>query len=847
LDTQKNSTKAKTGDEPAAAELTELRARLDSNRNVLSGILHSNVWRKTASLRRLKYRLRGAVGRLTGLKNPLRVHLETPADGERIRAGLELTGTIDSALPVVMIEVLLDYVVLAQIDPKIKQPTKDDADGKKGHFNFTIPVDAAFAGERLLSVRFRNAIGRIVEIERRITVPGTTPIPQLNQFDQGLVSVRSATDSRASLDLALFLSSGHIFEFAENAAPAVSVILVLYNRAELTLRCLQSLAAHDFRDIELIIVDNDSRDATGELLSRVRGARIIRNSENLHFLKACNAAAALAAGKYILFLNNDAEMCFGAIANAVETLERSPDVGAVGARIILPNGRLQEAGSIIWRDGSTAGFGRGHDPLDLAYAYPRDVDFCSGAFLLTPRELFLGMGSFDVAFAPAYYEEADYCVRLWEKGFRVVYEPRCTVMHYESASSAKRADVDDINLKNRVTFKAHHRDWLARQHRPRAVDDAVAAERLPSGTKRVLMIDTQVPSHSAGAGFPRTIALINMFASLGARLTFFPLQNPCNDLSGAYQDIPREIEICLGGPGTRLSELLADRPGYFDILWVSRPENLAVVDDLLRERPQLFSGTKVIYDCEAIFSLRDIRRAEIAGKPISRDLAEKMIRSELDMALQVDTIVTVSKSEADEILARGNHRVETFGYPIAAAPTEAPFSRRQGLLFLGALHTPDSPNADSLLWFIREVWPLVRRADPSMRLTVVGEIEYRLEKKLSVEGVEITGPVDDPQPYFEAARVFVAPTRFSAGIPLKVLHSAAFGLPVVGTPLLAGQLGWTDEMLTGGSAEDLANACLKLYGDESLWRQTRDKALESVRSACDPAVLLQHLREIIED
>lgn len=843
---QENSRKSRTDDEANAAELAQLRARLESNRNVLAGILHSNVWRTTASLRRLKYRLRGFVGGLTGLANPMRVHLETPADGERIHSGLELTGTIDSALPVVMIEVLLDYVVLAQIDPRIKERTADDGPGKKGHFKFAIPVDAVFAGDRLLSVRFRNAAGRVTEIERRITVPGTAPVPQLNHFDQALVSVRSAADSRAKLDLELFLSSGHVFEFAENAEPAVSVVLVLYNRAELTLRCLQSLAAHDFKDIELIIVDNDSQDATGELLSRVRGAKIIRNRENLHFLKACNTAAGVATGKYILLLNNDAELCFGAIANAVEAIEGSPDIGAVGGRIILPNGLLQEAGSIIWRDGSTAGYGRGQHPLDLAYAYPRNVDFCSGAFLLTPRQLFLGMGSFDESFAPAYYEETDYCVRLWENDYRVVYEPRCTVMHYESASSAKRADVDDINLRNRVTFKAHHREWLARQHRPRAVHDAIAAERLPAGPKRILVVDTQFPTQSAGAGFPRTIALLNMFGTLGARVTFFPLQNPFKGNREVYRDIPRETEVCYGGPGTRLAELLEDRSGYFDILWVSRPENLAVVDELLRDRPQLFSGTRVIYDCEAIFSFRDIVRADVEGKPLSGERAEKMVADELKLTSRVDAVVTVSEIEAREIVSHGHQAVETLGYPIAADPSGTPFSSRHGLLFLGALHTPGSPNADSLVWFIREVWPLIKREDASMRLTIVGEIEFQLGKTLGVGGVEITGAVDDPRPYFEAARVFIAPTRFSAGIPLKVLHAAALGVPVAGTPLLADQLGWTNEMLTGGSRQELADACLTLHRDSHLWQQTRDRALARVRTDCDPAVMLEQLGKIIE-
>ena len=101
---------------------------------------------------------------------------------------------------------------------------------------------------------------------------------------------------------------------------------------------------------------------------------------------------------------------------AIETLEQIPDAGAVGGRIILPDGTLQEAGCVIWKDGSCAGYGRGGDPEAREFNWRRVVDFCSGVFLVMPRKLFASLGGFDETFAPAYYEEVDLAVRIREIG-----------------------------------------------------------------------------------------------------------------------------------------------------------------------------------------------------------------------------------------------------------------------------------------------------------------------------------------------------------------------------------------------------------------------------------------------
>ncbi len=161
------------------------------------------------------------------------------------------------------------------------------------------------------------------------------------------------------LALAVFLASGNRLRFDTPSAPKVSVLLVLFNRAELTFKCLRSLLESQAVSLEIVVVDNRSTDETSLLLDRLDGVRIVRSPENVGFLRASNAAAMMARGEHLLFLNSDAELLPGSLAAALATLEQTSSIGAVGARLVLPDGRLQEAGGIIWSDGSCQGYGRG--------------------------------------------------------------------------------------------------------------------------------------------------------------------------------------------------------------------------------------------------------------------------------------------------------------------------------------------------------------------------------------------------------------------------------------------------------------------------------------------------------
>ncbi len=340
----------------------------------------------------------------------------------------------------------------------------------------------------------------------------------------GGVDTRAATRAALFARMQAFLASSGTLKLPSSTRPDVSIILILHNQAELTFGCLTSiiecLSSADVR-VETVIFDNNSTDLTDDVLARISGASVIKNPENLHFLQGVNRAARTATGRHLLLFNNDAQLMPGTVEAALRTIEGEPDVGAVGGRIVLPDGTLQEAGSIVWNDGTCTGYARGCNPTDPEAMFRRDVDYCSGAFLMTPRCTFERLGGFDERYSPAYYEETDYCLRLWRAGLRVVYEPDVLILHYEFGSASATDEALDLQRRNHRIFFERHQDWLAGQL-PYRRENTLAARRANSGAKRVLMIEDRVPHERLGSGYPRANHLLRELART-AEVTLFPM------------------------------------------------------------------------------------------------------------------------------------------------------------------------------------------------------------------------------------------------------------------------------------------------------------------------------------
>src|SRR5581483_4494417 len=306
--------------------------------------------------------------------------------------------------------------------------------------------------------------------------------------------------------------------------PVISVIIPTYGQTDFTLRCLGSIAAHPpAAPFEVIVVDDAWPGGDTACLAQVRGIRLQRNAQNLGFLRSCNAAAALARGDFVLFLNNDTQVMPGwADALAALLLARN-DAGAAGSKLLCPDGRLQEAGGIIWNDGSGWNFGRLDDPAKAAYNYVREVDYCSGASLMVRRADFQRLGGFDERYAPAYFEDSDLSFRLRSIGLKTLYQPRSAVLHYEGASHGRDLDVGvkSYQVVNRRQFVARWSPDLARDHYPSGTHVLRARER---GRHRpvVLVVDYQVPEPDRDAGSRTMVAIMQALLAEGMIVKFWP-------------------------------------------------------------------------------------------------------------------------------------------------------------------------------------------------------------------------------------------------------------------------------------------------------------------------------------
>ena len=156
-------------------------------------------------------------------------------------------------------------------------------------------------------------------------------------------------------------------------------------------------------------------------------------------------------------------------------------------------------------------------------------------------------------------------------------------------------------------------------------------------------------------------------------------------------------------------------------------------------------------------------------------------------------------------------------------------SRRASLLFVGRLMEDNTPNVDSMDWFMLKVFP--RLPDRVKEIHIVGQIRDDFRERYERLGATVHGQVDDVTEFYDRARVFIAPTRFAAGIPIKVVETASHGLPFVTTPILAQQLGWQSRSFckTATTPSQFASAIVELGENDEVWHTTRTEMLAAVR------------------
>lgn len=635
-------------------------------------------------------------------------------------------------------------------------------------------------------------------------------------------------------------------------APLVSVIIPVYNHVLDTLVSIVSLLEHCGEEsLEIIVADDGSSDATGAAIFAINGVvRIVRQPENLGFLRNCNAAAETAAGDVIVFLNNDTVILPSWLSNLVEPLRSNSGVGYVGSKLLNWNGTLQEAGGIFWKDGSAWNFGRDRDPRLPEFNYQKDTDYCSGASIATPSSVWRELGGFDETFMPAYCEDSDYAFRVRQLGLRVIYQPHSQVIHHEGRSHGRdtSSGIKAYQTRNQRKLLQRWQKVLSEQNFENGTNLPLARDRSRE-KQHILVVDHYVPQWDRDAGSRTMYHYIRMLVENSFQVTFWPDNlNRDREYVTALQKLGVEV---IYGPQfiDRFETWLLNEAPDFNHILLSRPHIAVKYLEACRKTRALL----LYYGHDLHFARLELQYKREPSEELRR-LMESFKEQELRICGTVDKYLYPSQEEIDRLeheLGRIGHGLaipmNIFGPDEIVSPEAAHFIGRSNtsVLFVGGF--THSPNVDGILWFIREVWPYLLQRKPNAQLLIVGSNAPEDLLRIQGVGVEVLGRVSDETlaELYRTCGVAIAPLRYGGGVKGKVIEALAKGVPVVTTSVGAqGIPSANNIMMVADSEKAFSDAVVDLLDSPELAMDLTKKAHEFIQDNYSRSAVFAKLHEI---
>ncbi len=567
--------------------------------------------------------------------------------------------------------------------------------------------------------------------------------------------------------------------------PQVSIIIPVYNQFVYTYNCLKSILMHsEGVTYEIIIADDCSNDHTMEMDKVVSGIKILHNDKNLKFLLNCNNAAKYASGKYILFLNNDTQVQPDWLSSLVDYMEEHDDVGMIGSRLVYPDGFLQEAGGILWKDGSAWNYGCMKNPDSPEFNYVKEADYVSGASIMIRSALWDEIGGFDEAFAPAYYEDTDLAFEVRKHGYRVCMQPKSVVVHFEGKSNGTDVStgLKSYQVVNQKTFYNKWKETLEKEHFENG-DDVYLAKDRGQTKKQILVVDHYVPNFDKDAGGRCTYMYLKVFVKMGMKVTFigdnFARPEPYTSILNQLG-----VEVLYGNYYfLHWEEWLKDNLKYFDYIYLQRPHISIKYMDIVKE----YARGKIFYFAHDLGHIRLYRDYLLNGNPEVLAESKECKKMEMELFDKADVCHVVGSYEQEVMQkvfpGKPIRNIPLYIYERVPESIQKDFSKRKDIIFVGGFN--HKPNVDGVLWFANNVYPKIVEKHPDIIWHIVGSKVPSEIKALGNRNIVIEGFVSDEklEQLYRECRLAVVPLRFGAGVKGKVVEAAYYQIPMITTSI----------------------------------------------------------------
>ena len=619
--------------------------------------------------------------------------------------------------------------------------------------------------------------------------------------------------------------------------PEVSIIIPVYNGWEVNAKCVASIIKNT-EDIayEIIIADDCSTDETKNIAEYFSNVVHVRNEKNVGFLLNCNHAATHAKGKYLHFLNNDTEVKPGWLSSLAMLMAKDETIGMAGSKLVYPDGRLQEAGGIIWNDASGWNYGHSQNPELPQFNYVREVDYISGASIMIRTALWNEIGGFDTCYSPAYCEDSDLAFQVRKKGFKVMFQPLSVVTHYEGyshGSDTQKSEISSIKEYQRINNKKFFEKWkdvLQRDQFPNGQNVFWAKDR-SRHKKTLLMVDHYVPQFDKDAGSRTTFQYLELFVKLGFNVKFIG--------ENFYKDEPYTtvlqqmgIEVLYGTwYADNWKQWFIDNKEKFDYIYLNRPHVSINFIDFFKEH----SSAKIIYYGHDLHFLRKEKKYALEKDKAILVEAAKWKEIEMYLFSKSDIILTPSTDEQKIIQSlNGDFNVQLmrpYIYKTISMPATN-FKQRKDIFFVGGFG--HLPNVDGVLWFVKEVWPLVKSEIPEVKFIIAGSNPPLEIKTLASDSdIIIKGYIadDELEKLYATSKIVVIPLRYGAGVKGKTVEAMRYGTPLVTTSFgVEGLPGDFSFLKVSDISNEFAKIIISLYRNEESLFELSKKSVEYVKA-----------------